>query len=81
MHIHLHITVVEIAAVGGNNNIEIVLNNCAAVTDWISEIDNTQINNAKEIDIVMPIYDYLEYSGNYFKNLEVYGNKLETKQL
>ena len=38
---------------------------CAPFTDSVSEIDNTQINNAKDIDVVMPIYNLIEYCNNY----------------
>ena len=31
------------------------------------EINNTQIDNAKDIDIVMPMYNSIEYSDNYAK--------------
>ena len=41
--------------------------NCAPFTNCISEINNTQINNAKDIDIVMPIYNLIEYRDNYSK--------------
>ena len=33
----------------------------------ISEINNTQIYNAKDIEIVMPMYNLIEYSDNYSK--------------
>ena len=33
----------------------------------ISEINNTQVHNAKDIDIVMPMYNLIEYSDNYSK--------------
>ena len=32
-----------------------------------SEINNTEIYNAKDIDIVMPMYNVIEYSDNYSK--------------
>ena len=41
--------------------------NCAPFIDCISEINNTQIDNAKDIDIVMPMYNLIEYSDNYAK--------------
>ena len=41
--------------------------NFAPFTNCISEIDNTQIDNAKDIDIVMPMYNLIEYSDNYAK--------------
>ena len=40
---------------------------CAPYTICISEINNTQIDNRKDIDIVMPLYNLLEYSDNYAK--------------
>ena len=33
----------------------------------ISRINNTEIDNAKDIDIVMPMYNLIEYSDNYSK--------------
>ena len=29
--------------------------------------DNTQIGNAKDIDVVMPMYKFIKYSDNYLK--------------
>ena len=50
-----------------NNNKEVVFKNCAPFTDCISEINHTQIDNAKDIDIVMPMYNLIEYSDYYSK--------------
>ena len=36
-------------------------------TNCISGISNTQIDNAKDIDVVMSMYDLIEYSNNYLK--------------
>ena len=47
----------------------VVLKNCAPFTNCISEINNTQVDNAKDIDIVMPMYNLIEYSDNYAKNI------------
>ena len=33
----------------------------------MSEINNTQVDDAKDIDIVMPMYNLIEYSDNYAK--------------
>ena len=33
----------------------------------MSEIKNAQIDNAKDLDIVMPMYNLIEYSDNYSK--------------
>ena len=50
-----------------NTNKKVIFKNCAPFTNFISEINNTQIDNAKDIDIVMPMYNLIEYSDNYAK--------------
>ena len=50
-----------------NTNKEVIFINCAPFTICISEINNIQVDNAKDIDIVMPMYDLIEYSDNYSK--------------
>ena len=64
------ITVNNTAAQGAaanNTNKKVIFKNCAPFTNFISEINNTQIDNAKDIDIVMPMYNLIEYSDNYAK--------------
>ena len=64
------ITVNNIAAQGAaanNTNKKVIFKNCAPFTNCISEINNIQIDNAKDIDIVMPMYNLIEYSDNYAK--------------
>ena len=64
------ITVNNTAAQGAaanNTNKKVIFKNCARFTNCISEINNTQIDNAKDIDIVMPVYNLIEYSDNYAK--------------
>ena len=55
------------AATANNTNKKVIFKNCAPFTNCISEINNTQIDNAKDIDIVMPMYNLIEYSDNYAK--------------
>ena len=50
-----------------NANKEVVFKSCAPFTDCISEINNTQIDNAKHIDIIMPMYNLIKYNNNYSK--------------
>ena len=45
----------------------VAFKNCAPFTICISEINNTQIDNCKDIDIIMPMYNLIEYSYNYAK--------------
>ena len=64
------ITVPNTAASAGaaaNNRKNIIIKNCAPFTNCIIEINDTQIDNAKDIDIVMHMYNLVEYSDNYSK--------------
>ena len=54
-------------AAANNTNKKVIIKNCAPFTNCISEINNTQIDNAKDIDIVMPMYNLIEYTDNYAK--------------
>ena len=65
-----NITVNNTAADGAaanNTNKEVIFKNCAQFTNCISKINNTDIDNAKYIDIVMPMYNLTEYRDNYSK--------------
>ena len=44
---------------------KVIFKDCAPFTNCISEINNTQVDNAKDLDIVMPMYNLIEYSDNY----------------
>ena len=64
------ITANDTAAAGAaanNTNKKVIFKDCAPFTNCISEINNTQIDNAKDIDIVMPMYNLIGYSDNYAK--------------
>ena len=41
-----------------------VFENCTPYTDCISEINNTQLDNAEDVDVVTPMYNLIEYSNN-----------------
>ena len=43
----------------------VILKSCAIFTDFISKIYSTQVYNAKDLDVVMPMYKLIEYSDNY----------------
>ena len=70
-----------IGAAVNNTHKKVTFKNCAPFNDCITEINNTQIDDAKEIVGAMPMYKLIEYSVAYFKLLEVYGNTIETNQL
>ena len=45
----------------------VTFKNCAPFTKCISRINNTDIDNAHDTDIVMPMYNLVEYSDDYSK--------------
>ena len=54
------ITVAETSAAGAatnNTNKKVIFKNCALFTNCISEINNAQVENAKDINIVIPMYN------------------------
>ena len=58
-----------------NTNKKVIFRNCAPFTNCISKINNTHIDNAEYIDIVMSMYNLIEYSDNYSKTSgSLYGN-------
>ena len=65
-----NITVPNTAAAGAaanNSNKTVLFKNYAPFTDYISEMNNTQVDNAEKVDVVMPMYNLTEYSNNYSK--------------
>ena len=69
-HVKRNILVNNTAAAGPdayNTNKKVIFENCAPFTYCISKINNTQVDNVKDIDIVMPMYNLIEYSENYSK--------------
>ena len=45
----------------------VIFKNCAPLTKCTSRINNKGIDNAQDIDAVMPMYNLIEYSDNYSK--------------
>ena len=50
-----------------NANKKVIFKNCAPFTDCKSEINKVEIDNAKDIDIVLPLHNLIKYSDNYSK--------------
>ena len=63
-------TVPNTAAAGvavNNTNKKVIFKNFAPFTYCITEINNAQVDHAQKIDIVMPMYNLIEYSDAYSK--------------
>ena len=54
-----------IRATNAVNATRLALKNCAPFTKCNSEINDEHVNTAENLDIVMPMYNLIEYSDNY----------------
>ena len=67
-------TITVTANVGANNirdkrNRKLILKNNAPFVSCITKINNELIEDAEDLDVVMPMYNLLEYSKNYKKTI------------
>ena len=54
-----------IRAGGANANTRLALKNCAPFIKFNLEINDEHVDRAENLDIVMPMYNLIEYSDNY----------------
>ena len=65
-------TITAAGQAGDNpNNANKKVKNCVPFTDCISEINNTETDNAKFIDVDMSMYNAIKYSKNYSKTSKI----------
>ena len=68
-----------------NNNAfgekKLVFKNNAPFINCVLKINGVKIDNAEDLDVVMPLYNLLEYSKNYKKQQVVYGITIEMNQV
>ena len=65
------------AAAPNSGNREVVFKNWAPITDCISEINNRLIDNAKDIGVVMNMFNLIEYSKIYLQTSRSSGYTIE----
>ena len=46
----------------GHNVTQVIFKNCVTLTKCITEIGGAAIAGAADLDLVMPMYDFLQYS-------------------
>ena len=64
------LTIENAAAKGvapNHRNKKVKYKNYAPFTDCLSQINNDEIDHAKNIDLVIPMYKLIEYTDNYWK--------------
>ena len=69
IHVKATITALNTAAAVNNPNKKVIFKNWTPFNNWISEINNTQIDDTQDIDYayVMPMYNSIECSDIYSK--------------
>ena len=50
-----------------DTNKKVMFENCVSFTRCTSRINHTQIDDVQYIDVIMPMYNLIEYSDNYSK--------------
>ena len=55
----------DITATGGDANTRVAFKNCAPFTKCITHINDEHVDGANNFDIIMPMYNLIEYSNNY----------------
>ena len=48
-----------------DNGTQVAFKNCAPFINCVTKIDGTTIDDAEDLDLVMSMYNFLEYSSNY----------------
>ena len=59
----------DITATGGNANTKVAFKNCALFTRCVTHINDEHIDTAENPDVIMPMYNLIEYSDNYSDTL------------
>ena len=55
----------DIKATGRDANTKVAFKNCAPFTKCLTHINDEHVDNAVNLDIVMPMYNLIEHSDNY----------------
>ena len=74
----------DITVTNPNNarrNKAVAFKNNTPFINCISKINGVKIDNVEDLDVVMPMYNLLEYSKNYKKQLVLYGIITEISQV
>ena len=55
----------DITATGGDTNTRVAFKNCAPFTKCLTHINDEHVDGAENLDIIMPMYNLIEFGGNY----------------
>ena len=54
-----------------DGNKKVIFKNCVPFTTCISRINNTQVDDTHDINVIMSVYNLIEYSDNHSKKSEI----------
>ena len=57
----------DAAKVTYRTNKQAIFTNCTPFMECITEINNTQAENAKDHDVILSVYNFIEYCDDYSK--------------
>ena len=55
----------NITPTGGDANTRVAFKNCVPFTKFVTHVNDEHVDNADNLDIIMPMYNLIEYSNNY----------------
>ena len=55
----------DITATGGDANTKVTFKNCTPFVKYVTHINDEHVENADNLDMVMPMHNLIEYSDNY----------------
>ena len=53
------------------SNEKVIFKNCLSFSNCISKVNNTLVDDADDIDVVMLMYNLIEYRDNYLRTSEI----------
>ena len=68
---------IKVTNIAADTNV--ALKNCAPFTCCVTHISDEHVETAYNLNIIMPMYNLIEYSDNYSEYLEVYTSLKEMK--
>ena len=55
----------DITTTGGDANTKVIFKNCPTFRKCVTHINDEHVETTENLDIIMPMYNLLEYSDNY----------------
>ena len=57
----------DATSIEDRSNKQVIFKNCASFTNYVSKENNARVDNAKDINVAVPIYNLIEQSNRFSK--------------